>query len=67
MAALRDRGLEPKLMRLVHPYTGKPASLVLLEAVKSAGVGMRVLPPLVIHEPNGEYTAEMREIYGQPR
>lgn len=63
ISSLRMRRLEPKRMRLVHPYITKPASLVLIEAVKSAGPGLAVLPPLVVHGADGRYTKEMRSIY----
>lgn len=64
LSALRARKLEPKRLRLVHPFRDKPASLVLIEAVKSAGTGLEVLPPLIVHEPGGGYSTEMIEIYG---
>jgi len=60
---MKRRRLEPKRLRLVHPYLDKPASLVLLESVKEGGSGLEVLPPLIVHEPGGGYTKEMREIY----
>ncbi len=65
-ASLRARKLEPKRMRLVHPYQDRPASLILMEAVKSAGIGLQVMPPLVVHGAGGGYTEEMRRIYGSP-
>ncbi len=61
--SLRINRLEPKRIRLVHPYEGKPASLVLIEAVKSAGIGLEVLPPLMVHDADSGYTEEMRHIY----
>ena len=61
---MRERGLEPKRLRFVHPKEQKPASLVLIEAVRSAGPGSEVLPPLVVHELDGTYTEEMRNMYG---
>jgi len=64
IALMKRRKLEPKRIRLVHPYLDKPASLVLLEALKEGGSGLDVLPPLIVHEPGGGYTKEMREIYG---
>jgi tRNA1Val (adenine37-N6)-methyltransferase len=64
MSLLRERRLEPKRIRSVHPYKDKPASLVLIEAVKTGGVGLDVLPPLIVHERGGGYTEEMQEIYG---
>ncbi len=63
LALLRMRDLEPKRLRFVHPYLHKPASLVLVEAMKSAGIGLDVLPPLIVHE-HGGYTEEVRNIYG---
>jgi tRNA1Val (adenine37-N6)-methyltransferase len=63
ISSLRMRRLEPKRIRFVHPYDGKPASLVLIEAVKSAGIGLEVLPPLIVHDTDSGYTAEMRHIY----
>lgn len=64
MSLLRERGLEPKRLRCVHPFSDKPASLMLIEAIKTRGVGLDILPPLVVHESDGGYTKEMREIYG---
>lgn len=66
MTCLRERNLEPKRIRLVHAYEHKPASLVLIEAVKNAGRGLEVLPPLIVHGTGGAYTAEVRLIYGLP-
>jgi tRNA1(Val) A37 N6-methylase TrmN6 len=64
LSSMRDRNLEPKRLRFVHSYASKPASIVLVEAVKSAGVGLEVLAPLVVHEPGGGYSEKMRQIYG---
>ena len=64
MSSLREKGLEPKRLRCAHPFQDKPASLVLIEAIKTSGIGLDILPPLVVHERGGGYTKEMREIYG---
>ena len=64
VSLMRERGLEPKRLRFVHPKEHKPASLVLIEAVKSAGPGLIVLPPLVVHEPDGSYKEDVRSMYG---
>ncbi len=66
ITSLRSRKLEPKRMRLVHPYADRQATLVLIEAVKASGIGLEVLPPLVIHETNGHFTREMRSLYDLP-
>jgi tRNA1Val (adenine37-N6)-methyltransferase len=64
MSLLRKRGMEPKRLRCVHPFQDKPASRVLIEAIKTKGVGLEILPPLVVHERGGGYSKEMLEIYG---
>jgi tRNA1Val (adenine37-N6)-methyltransferase len=61
---LRERRLEPKRLRFVHPFQDKPASIALIESVKTGGTGLIVLPPLIVHDEGGGYTEEMREIYG---
>jgi tRNA1Val (adenine37-N6)-methyltransferase len=37
-------------LRLVHGRTHLPAKIVLVEAVKNAGPGLRVEPPLILYE-----------------
>jgi tRNA1Val (adenine37-N6)-methyltransferase len=65
ISMLKEGKLEPKRLRFVHPSLDKPASLVLIEAMKSAGAGIDVLPPLVLYGPGKVLTDELREIYGQ--
>ena len=60
---LRENGLEPKRMRLVHPYGDKEPNLVLLEAVKGGRPYLKVEPPLIIYSKPGEYTEEVRALY----
>jgi tRNA1Val (adenine37-N6)-methyltransferase len=66
LSLMRTRHLEPKRARFIHPDQDRPASLVLIEAVKAAGAGLEILPPLFVHEHNGAYSEEMKEIYGAP-
>ncbi len=66
MSLMREKKLEPKRLRFVHPLHHKPASLVLIEAVKAAGTGIEVLPPLIVHGANGGNSEEMRQIYDLP-
>ena len=64
ITVLRKNSLEPKRLQWVHPYQDRPASLILIESVKSGRIGLDVLPPLIIHEQAGGCTEEMRKIYG---
>lgn len=65
ICALYEVHLAVKRMRLVQPRTDQAPNLVLLEAVKGASLrGMRHLPPLVVRTADGQYTDEIRRIYG---
>lgn len=64
-AALAAHRLEPKRMRLVEPCPGKPAKLVLIEAMQGgAAGGLVLLPTLRVRDENGAYTEELLRIYG---
>lgn len=66
-AALEPMKLMPKRMRMVQENAASNAALVLLEARNQGGEGLNVLPPLVLREPSGEYSAEYLRIYdGKP-
>lgn len=63
---LKTFQLEPKRLRLIHPYPGEEANLLLLKAMKGAKEGIRILPPLYIYQGKGkDYTTEVKN-YLQP-
>ena len=63
MCTARESGMEPKLIRYVHPYDRKPPILVLMEFIKGAAAFLKTLAPLIIYETEGVYTSEMSKIY----
>ncbi|UUX35505.1 tRNA1(Val) (adenine(37)-N6)-methyltransferase [Fundicoccus culcitae] len=51
-------------MRFVHPKADKNANGVLVEAIYRGGNhGVKILPPVVVHDADNQYTAEMKAIY----
>ncbi len=57
--------IEPKRMRLVHPYIGKEPNMVLIEGIKGAKARITVEPPLIVYQSPGVYTDEIYQIYGE--
>lgn len=55
--------LEPKRIRFVHPYADKEANMVLIEGMKDANSRIKVEPPLIVYEKNGNYTEEILKNY----
>ncbi|HZP44168.1 MAG TPA: methyltransferase [Candidatus Binataceae bacterium] len=61
---LRRRALEPKRLRLVHPYAEAAATAILIEARKQGRAAALIEPPLVVWEKPRRYTAEAARIIG---
>lgn len=62
--ALKERGLEPKRMKLVHPFADKEANMVLIEAVRGGKSMIKVEAPIVVYKEPGVYTEEIYSVYG---
>jgi tRNA1Val (adenine37-N6)-methyltransferase len=63
ITTLCGRGLEPKRMRLVYPHIDQAPNMVLLDCVRGGGPELRVEPPLIVYEKDGNYTPELMQIY----
>ncbi len=65
--ALAAHKLEPKTMRLIHPFTNKEPNMVMIEARKNAKRRLTIEPPLIVRNktgPNaGQYTQELQTLY----
>lgn len=57
-------GIEPKRMRLVHPFVDKEPNMVLVEGLRGGRPRITVERPLIVYEKPGVYTAEIYDIYG---
>ena len=60
---LKKYKLEVKKMRFVYSNINKQSNLVLIKAVKGAGVFLKVDEPLIIYNLDGSYTDEILNIY----
>jgi tRNA1(Val) A37 N6-methylase TrmN6 len=58
--AMRNAGLEPKRLRIVHSFAQTEATLVLVEGIKGGKSGMKVLPPLIIYQSGKNYSSEVQ-------
>lgn len=64
ISALKQYKLEPKRMKLVHPFMDKDANMVLIEAVRGGKSMMKVEAPIIVYKEPGVYTDEIYTIYG---
>ena len=64
ITALTKYKLEPKRMKMVHPFVEKDANMVLIEAVRGGKSMIKVEAPIVVYQEPGVYTQEIYDIYG---
>lgn len=57
--------IEPKRMRLVHPYVDKEPTMVLIEGTKGGRPRITVESPLIMYKAPGVYSDEIFRIYGK--
>lgn len=63
---MRKYRLEPKRLQFVYPKQGKEANTLLIEAIKDGSPDLKIIPPLIVYQENGEYTEEVsRILYGE--
>ena len=56
--------IAPKRIQFVYPKMGKEANMLLIEGIKDGALeGLKILPPLYVHQEDGSYTPEIEEIY----
>lgn len=64
ITALTKYKLEPKRMKMVHPFVDKEANMVLIEAVRGGKSMIKVEAPIVVYREPGVYTQAIYDIYG---
>ena len=57
-------GIEPKRMKMVHPFIDKEPNMVLIEGLRGGNSRMTVEPPLVVYKEVGVYNDELLAEYG---
>lgn len=58
--------LEPKRVKFVHPKKEREANIVLIEFARDGQPELKVLPPIIVYDEDGNYTEEVTKIlYGE--
>lgn len=56
--------IEPKRMRLIHPYIDKEPTMVMIQGTKGGKSRITIDPPLIVYKEPNVYTDEIHQIYG---
>ena len=64
ISSMRRHNIEPKKIQFVYPKKDKCSNIVLIEGIKNGNPGIKVLKPIYAHKDNGEYSDEIRYMFG---
>lgn len=60
---MKKNNIEPKRIQFVHPNINSEANILLIEGTKNGNPGVKILPPLISHKQNGEYTEQIKQFF----
>lgn len=60
---MKNNGIEPKRIKLIYPKNGENANILLIEGVKMGKPGLKIEPPLIVHNVDGSYTDEVINLF----
>ncbi len=62
---MKKYNLEPKKIQYIYPKQNKESNIILIEAMFHGNPGVKILPPIIAHEENGNYSKEVRKMFGE--
>lgn len=63
VSEMKKNNIEPKRIQFVYPSINSKANILLIEGTKNGNPGVKILPPLISHKQNGEYTEQVKQFF----
>lgn len=60
LSIMKQNNIEPKRLRFIYPRINESANMVLIEGVKMGKSGVKIEPPLIVHDKDGNYTEDVK-------
>lgn len=60
---MKKNNIEPKRLQLVYPKFNKESNIVLIEGAKNGKSSLKVLPPIYVHDKDGNYLEEIKKMF----
>lgn len=60
---MKKNNIEPKRLQLVYPKFSKESNIVLIEGAKNGKSSLKVLPPIYVHDEDGNYLEEIKKMF----
>lgn len=65
ICCMRNCGIEPKYLRMVHPKPYKKPTMILIKGNRGGNPELKVMDPLYVYNADGTYSEEINTIYGR--
>lgn len=62
---MKKYDIEPKIIQFIYPKTDKEAKVFLIEGMYKGSTGLKIRPPLFVHNEDGSYTNEVLRMFGE--
>jgi tRNA1Val (adenine37-N6)-methyltransferase len=63
LVSMTAHHLSPKRIQLIQPTYDAPPGLIMVEGIRNGNPGVMWLPPLIMRDRDGEYTAQAKRYY----
>ena len=63
LEVMKKNNIEPKKIRFVYPKKNSECNIVLIEGSKNANPGLKIMPPLYVHDENSNYLSEIQDMF----
>lgn len=63
ICCMRNCGIEPKYLRMVHPKPFKKPNMILIKGNRGGNPELKVMEPLYVYNSDGTYSDEINRIY----
>ena len=60
---MRQHNIEPKKLQIVYPKKDKEAKMILIEGRKNGKRGLKILPPIFVHNDNNDYSDQVKKMF----
>ena len=60
---MKKYNIEPKRLQLVYPRYGSECNMILIEGAKNVNSSLKILPPLYVHDKDGNYLEEIKKMF----
>lgn len=63
LETMQKYNITPKKLQFIYPKKNKEANILLIEGTKNGKQGIKILPPLFVHNSDGSYTDEVKKYF----